>query len=97
PPRQYDLIARYGGEEFAVILPGTGTRGAVEMGERLRLLVRTVAARMNLERLSTSVGAAVYPSKRVLDSDGLVREADAALYGAKADGKDRVRLAPQEP
>ncbi|MGE5618148.1 MAG: diguanylate cyclase [Sphingomonadaceae bacterium] len=92
--RPYDLIARYGGEEFCAILPGTGLRGAVEMGERLRLLVRTVAARLNLERLSTSVGAAVYPNERVLDADGLVREADAALYRAKAEGKDRVRLAP---
>ncbi len=94
--RQYDLIARYGGEEFAVILPGTGARGAVEMGERLRLLVRTVAGRMNLERLSASVGAAVYPNRAITDAQALVREADAALYRAKAEGKDRVRLAPQE-
>lgn len=93
--RQYDLIARYGGEEFAAILPGTSARGAVEMGERLRLLVRTVAGRMSLERLSTSVGVAVFPNRRVLDAQGLVREADAALYRAKAEGKDRVRLAPQ--
>ncbi len=92
--RQYDLIARYGGEEFAAILPGTGTRGAVEMGERLRLLVRTVAGRMNLERLSASVGVAVYPNPRIVDAQALVREADAALYRAKAEGKDRVRLAP---
>ena len=93
--RQYDLIARYGGEEFGVILPGTGARGAVEMGERLRLLVRTVAARMNLERLSASVGVAVHPNPRIGEAQGLVREADAALYRAKAEGKDRVRLAAE--
>ena len=93
--RQYDLIARYGGEEFAVVLPGTEARGAVEMGERLRLLVRTVAGRLNLERLSASVGAAVYPNARITDAQGLVREADAALYRAKAEGKNRVRLAAQ--
>lgn len=91
--RQYDLVARYGGEEFAVVLPGSNTRGAVEMGERLRLLVRTVAARMKLDRLSTSVGAAVYPHSRITDAQGLVREADAALYRAKREGKNRVRLA----
>ncbi len=94
--RQYDLVARYGGEEFAVILPGTNARGVVEMGERLRLLVRTVAGRMNLERLSASVGGAVYPNGRIPDAQRLVREADAALYRAKAEGKDRVRLAPQD-
>jgi len=92
--RQYDLVARYGGEEFAVILPGSNAKGAAEMGERLRLLVRTVAARMQLERLSTSVGVAVYPNPRITDSHGLVREADAALYRAKREGKNRVRMAP---
>lgn len=94
--RQYDLLARYGGEEFAAILPGSNARGAVEMGERLRLLVRTVAARMKLDHLSTSVGVAVYPNARIQDSQGLVREADAALYKAKREGKNRVRLAPLE-
>jgi len=92
--RQYDVIARYGGEEFAVILPGTGARGAVEMGERLRLLVRTVGGRLKLERLSTSVGAVLYPNRRIAGAQDLVREADAALYHAKAEGKDRVWLAP---
>lgn len=94
--RQYDLVARYGGEELAAILPGSNVRGAVEMGERLRLLVRTVAGRMKLDRLSISVGVAVYPNPRITDSQGLVREADAALYLAKREGKNRVRLAPQE-
>lgn len=94
--RQYDLVARYGGEEFAVILPGTDARGAVEMGERLRLLVRTVAARMKLDRLSTSVGVAVYPNPHIADIQGMVREADAALYRAKREGKNRVQLAPHE-
>lgn len=92
--RQYDLIARYGGEEFAVILPGTGARGAIEMGERLRLLVRTVGGRLKLEKLSTSVGVALYPNRKIGDAQDLVREADAALYRAKAEGKDRVWLAP---
>ncbi|HEX2987410.1 MAG TPA: diguanylate cyclase [Chloroflexota bacterium] len=91
--RQYDIIARYGGEEFAVILPGTGARGAIEMGERLRLLVRTVGGRLKLEKLSTSVGVALYPNGKVGDAQDLVREADAALYRAKAEGKDRVWLA----
>lgn len=90
--RQYDLVARYGGEEFAVILPGTGAKGALEMAERLRSLVRTVARRMNMERLSVSVGIAVYPCGGIRDADGLVHEADAALYRAKAEGKDRVWL-----
>ena len=90
--RQYDLVARYGGEEFGVILPGTSAKGALEMAERLRLLVRTVARRMNMESLSVSVGIAVYPRAGIRDADGLVHEADAALYRAKAEGKDRVWL-----
>ena len=90
--RQYDLVARYGGEEFAVILPATDSGGAVEMGERLRLLVRAVAGRMKLQRLSASVGVASYPHPSITDAQGLVVEADSALYSAKAEGKDRVRV-----
>lgn len=94
--RPYDVVARYGGEEFAVILPSIDASSAVIMAERLRLLVHGVAARMRMDRLSVSAGVALYPGPGVADAQALVREADAALYRAKAEGKDRVQLAPRE-
>ncbi len=90
--RRYDLIARYGGEEFVVVLPSTDARGALEAAERLRLVVRAVASRLNMGMLSTSVGGAVYPGPRISDAQGLMREADSALYRAKAEGKNRVHI-----
>ena len=90
--RTYDLVARYGGEEFAVVLPDTSLKGALEVAERFRLLVLAVAEGMKLD-LSVSIGLVVYPNSAITDAQSLMRQADAALYEAKAAGKNRVELA----
>jgi diguanylate cyclase (GGDEF)-like protein len=94
--RDVDVAARYGGEEMALILPHTDLEGAFEMAERARTAIAAMEIPL-LEgegclRVTTSVGAA---SSVEGDKDGLIAAADAALYVAKREGKNRtVRAEP---
>ena len=92
--RDIDEPARYGGEEMAVILPQTDLHGAELLAERMRLAIED----LEIERLdggghlkvTASFGVASLP-ECARDKDGLIAEADAALYRAKRAGKNRVR------
>jgi diguanylate cyclase (GGDEF)-like protein len=92
--RTGDLAARYGGEEFAMLLPGTPLEGAYALAETIRLAVR--ASGDDDDRLTISAGCATaYPTSDARDPASpatLLKEADAALYVAKAGGRDRVAL-----
>ena len=82
-----DTIYRVGGEEILVILPGAGREDALEIAERLRQEVhdrRPVGV-----QLSVSIGVAV-SEPDLVDTDDLVARADAALYAAKAGGRNLV-------
>lgn len=96
--RPADLAARYGGEEFAVILPDTDRRGAVQVAERIRKVVTSASldpAHSTGSRLTVSVGAAEYDLARMPETPAdLIARADAALYAAKAAGRDRVIVDP---
>ena len=85
--RQVDCAARYGGEEFLVLLPQTAIEGATEVAERLR--TRVSATAVNEESVTVSVGVAEFP-KNGDTAQSVIAAADAALYRAKADGRDRV-------
>lgn len=85
--RAGDSIYRVGGEEILVVLPGASKSDAVEVGERLRWAVRQ--RRPAGVAVTISVGVAV-SRPGALDTDELVGEADAALYSAKAGGRDQV-------
>jgi len=87
--RQVDCAARYGGEEFLVLLPQTAMEGASEVAERLRARVRASGAQGGAEPVTVSVGVAEFP-KNGDTTQGVIAAADAALYRAKADGRDRV-------
>jgi len=93
--RDRDLVARIGGEEFAVWLPGTPLGEGMEVAERLRRSVETEAWHWNGSRypLTVSCGVAGFPES-VGDLNNLRGAADAALYRAKQDGRNRVALAP---
>ena len=88
--RAIDTAARLGGEEFGILLPGTDLAGAGMVGERIREhLVERMILHENLggNGLTASIGVVQYHSG---SHDDLLRRADAALYRAKAQGKNRV-------
>jgi diguanylate cyclase (GGDEF)-like protein len=85
--RAGDSIYRVGGEEILVILPGAGHEKAIEIAERLRNAVRE--RRPVGVVVTVSIGVAV-AEPDVVDSDDLVARADAALYAAKAGGRNLV-------
>jgi diguanylate cyclase (GGDEF)-like protein len=90
--RDTDVVARYGGEEFVVLLPSTQLAGALVVAERIRKSVATrriETPRARLE-ITASIGLALYPSRGVSSKDQLLRAADAALYRAKEEGRDRI-------
>ncbi len=93
--RENDLVARYGGEEFVIVLPETDDAGADAFAERVRAAVKGTgfASRPGEEAiaLSASIGVATFPAARIDTVEDLFARADAALYRAKADGRDRVR------
>lgn len=89
--RRTDLLGRYGGDEFVVLLPETGAPGARRMAERIRQSierseVRTLAGTV---RITVSIGVAGR-HLGMSSVDGLVADADAALYRAKAKGRNCV-------
>jgi diguanylate cyclase (GGDEF)-like protein len=86
--RAGDSIYRVGGEEILIVLPGATEADAVGIAERLRCAVRE--RRPVGVSVTISVGVAVSRPPGPLDTDELVALADAALYSAKAGGRDRV-------
>jgi diguanylate cyclase (GGDEF)-like protein len=94
--RDVDAPARYGGEEMAVILPGTDAEGAVQLAERMREAVEALSVPKlgdsGLLQVTASFGAGAVPESAA-DKDGLIAAADAALYRAKHNGRNRVEAA----
>ena len=93
--RAGDTVARYGGEEFAILLPDTGSEGAFIIAERIRAAVEA----RNIwhpgaanGRLTVSVGVATRVAGEQGEPASLVRSADEALYRAKREGRNVVRV-----
>ncbi len=90
--RPYDLVARYGGEEFAVLLPNTSLENAEMMAQRMLQHVCAVSL-VHEEapvRVSCSIGVASTRPMHGQDPEWLLRQAAAALYQAKQNGRSRV-------
>jgi diguanylate cyclase len=88
-----DITARYGGEEFAVVLPNTALRQALTVADHLRRAVMFKELKKKstgeiLGRVTISVGVSML--KRDDDTDSLIERADACLYVAKRNGRNRV-------
>jgi diguanylate cyclase (GGDEF)-like protein len=96
--RPRDLAARYGGEEFAVLLPETGAEQAVQLAERIRFAVESLAiphaASGGVPFVTVSLGAASLVPHGDDHPGSLISLADMALYRAKERGRNRVELAP---
>jgi len=90
--RDTDAVARFGGDEFVIILPDTGWQGALTFAERLRRRVDDFTFGPPGTPMSTtiSVGVALARGTDPISTDMLIKEADAALYKAKAAGRNRV-------
>ena len=95
--RPGDVVARYGGEEFVVILPATDDAGANACAERLRSSV--LALEIPHDRpgaplsATVSIGVATAFPREGSSSATLIAAADEALYRAKSEGRNRVRIA----
>lgn len=96
-PRTTDLVARYGGEEFVVLCPHTDASGALALADRIVTAVRAAALPHPASPVgpvvTVSVGAAAVSADASGSVQQLVAAADAALYRAKRDGRDRAVLA----
>lgn len=93
--RAYDLAARYGGEEFTVLLPRQTLGGATAVAERIRAAVeRSDPADPAAPggKATVSIGVATCAGSHWMPPDQLLARADAALYRAKQDGRNRVVL-----
>jgi diguanylate cyclase (GGDEF)-like protein len=88
--RPYDVVARFGGEEFVILVPGASLEQAVQIAERLRLAIRAIVL-PELPPVSASFGVAAFEAGEPAES--LLGRADAALYRAKHNGRDRVEVA----
>jgi diguanylate cyclase (GGDEF)-like protein len=95
--REVDYPARYGGEELAVILPHTDLEGAHAIAERIRVAIESLRVpridNQGMLRITASLGVATSNDG---EKDALIAEADAALYEAKRQGKNRTVQAPVE-
>lgn len=92
--RTIDIVARYGGEEFAILLPNT-SREAVEIAERIRRAVETAKFEGGkgeaFVKRTLSAGVATYPTDASNEIE-LIDRADQALYVAKEQGRNAVRV-----
>ncbi len=93
--RETDIVARFGGDEFALILPDTGSHGALQVAERIRDRIARHAFLagdgLNIH-LTASVGVATLPDVAAA-ADELVQAADAAMYRVKDRGKNGIQAA----
>jgi diguanylate cyclase (GGDEF)-like protein len=98
--RPGDFVARYGGEEFVIILSGTPAAGALHIAEEIRNAVRQLEiphAGSQVDRFVTvSLGVSQGDASAAMKADTVLRAADAALYEAKQQGRNRVVIADTE-
>ena len=91
--RETDVACRYGGEELIVLLPDCGLEMAASKAEQIRMSIESLS-QANGARVSASLGVASTPAA---SSKDLIALADAALYQAKQEGRNRVVRASQRP
>ncbi len=96
--RASDDLGRWGGEEFLALLPEADAAAAMAAAERLRTLVQQapIDTASGSVAVTVSIGVAAVPASGIAEArlEALVQAADAALYRAKAGGRNRVEGAP---
>jgi len=93
--RSYDFVGRYGGEEFLVVLNNCNPAFALARAEEIRKAIsqRPVPTSSGLVPLTMSLGLLISQEWGCRPVEELLREADAALYAAKAAGRNCVKIA----
>jgi diguanylate cyclase (GGDEF)-like protein len=96
--RAVDTLGRYGGEEFLLVMPETDVNGGRISAENLRRVIGRATLAIPIEKgradakVTISVGVSGGDGTTVLDVDRVLHEADGALYGAKALGRDNAQV-----
>lgn len=94
--RSSDLLARVGGEEFALVLTSAGPEVGVAMAERIRQRISELNVPFGAQKLNVTVSVGVKEAAgEAITINDMLRAADAALYTAKREGRNRVVLAPK--
>lgn len=90
--RKEDVAARYGGEEFAILLPDSPQKSALQVAERIQLVIKssctTIAEIGNLNCTISAGVAALTDDMETLDD--LIKAADTLMYTAKGSGRNRI-------
>jgi diguanylate cyclase (GGDEF)-like protein len=96
--RSYDFVGRYGGEEFLIVLNNCRPDSAFARAEEIRKAICTRPIQTDAGPLHVTMSLGVLLSRDWghRPADDLLREADAALYAAKAAGRNCIRLAKPE-
>jgi diguanylate cyclase (GGDEF)-like protein len=92
--RSEDIACRYGGEEFTIILPDTTVKGACDRAESILSAIadlKIATGHQSFDGFSISIGVAFFPGDGET-ADELLQHADSALYDAKHNGRNQVRL-----
>ena len=88
-----DMMFRYGGEEFVIILPETDEPGVLRLAKRIRRRVEKLETRVQNQLIKMTISLGITTLEESDDDKTFVARADAALYKAKRDGRNCIRIA----
>ncbi len=91
--RETDLVSRYGGDEFTILLNNTARRGAAILAENIRKKIQSVACQFEDKTIKATVSMGVASLTSRDQYTGLFARADQALYDAKRQGRNCVKVA----
>ena len=97
--RDTDVVGRVGGEEFSILLPDTDCQGALELAERIRAAIESLHVQLESRiclHVTASLGVSICQDA-AQNIQSIQREADQAMYQAKAGGRNRVSLFGAQP
>ncbi|WP_455209263.1 GGDEF domain-containing protein [Kaarinaea lacus] len=88
-----DMMFRYGGEEFVIVLPETDESGVLRLAKRIRRRVEKLETRIQGHRIDITVSLGIATLQESDDEKSFIARADEALYKAKRDGRNCIRIA----